>query len=144
MGGLPSASPVRNGNNFKLYANAPPSNCLFERMGVLEGGVLGAEIVMMRKRRHDNGKTTVHHITPHRRGQDSQLPWRFVSTVQGSWAALIKYQARIRASSSVSSDMSRLCLLSLLFVLTVSVIFQGDVAVERHISFLHYQPIFRR
>lgn len=65
MGGLPSALPVRNGNNFKLYAKAPPSNCPFERMGGLEGGVLGAEFVMMHKRRHDYGKTMGHHITPH-------------------------------------------------------------------------------
>lgn len=65
MGGVPSALPVRNGNNFKLYAKAPPSNCPFERMGVLEGGVLGAEFVMMHKRRHDYGKTMGHHITPH-------------------------------------------------------------------------------
>lgn len=34
--------------------------------------------------------------------------------------------------------MLRLCRLSLLFVLTVSVIFEDDVAVERHISFPHY------
>lgn len=73
-------------------------------------------------------------------GKIVHYPGRFVSAARGSWAALIKYQARSRTSSSVGSDVSHLCLLSLLFVLIVSVIFKDGVAVERHIPFPHYSP----
>lgn len=73
-------------------------------------------------------------------GKIAHYPARFVSAARASWAALIKYQARNRASSRVCSDVSRLCHLSLLFVLIVSVIFKDAVAVERHIPFPHCSP----
>lgn len=41
-------------------------------------------------------------------GKIVHYPGGFVSAAQGSWASLIKYQARSRASSSVGSDRSHL------------------------------------
>lgn len=140
MGGLPSASPVRNGNNFKLYANAPPSNCLFERMGGLEGGALGAEFVMMHKRRHDHGKTVVHRTAPHRRGQDLPLPCELCLSAQleahgpprsniRRGTALVQVQVRMSPISVFCPYFSSLI---------ESVIFKDDVAVERHTPFPYY------
>lgn len=81
----------------------------------------------------------VHHITPHRRGQDLQPPCQVCQHALSLMSRPDQISGQEPLLKRLCTVMCHLCFLSLLFFsLIVSVIFNYDVAVERHIPFPYY------